>query len=228
MSKGVVYILTNPCLDGWVKIGMTERNDIESRLYELNMPSNLPLSYRCYAVYEVENPRLVEKHIHSLIDRVDASLHAREQLRNGRIREREFFKISPETAYGIFNDIATLRNDQENLKIYEPTQEEAQEEEIAESRAKRENNSFKLLGLNIGETIYFLFDETIFATVADKKNSVEYKGDTYSVSGLAHKLLVECRGWKNNSKVNGWRYFTKENITLSDLREEIENSNLDI
>ena len=56
MSKGLVYILTNPCLDGWVKIGMTERNDIERRLQELNSPTNIPISYRCYAVYEVENP----------------------------------------------------------------------------------------------------------------------------------------------------------------------------
>ena len=32
MSKGLVYILTNPCLDGWVKIEMTERNDIKRRL----------------------------------------------------------------------------------------------------------------------------------------------------------------------------------------------------
>ena len=29
MEKGFVYILTNPCLDGWVKIGMTERDDID-------------------------------------------------------------------------------------------------------------------------------------------------------------------------------------------------------
>lgn len=91
MSKGLVYILTNPCLDGWVKIGMTERNDIADRLHELNAPTNLPLSYRCYAVYEVEDPSTVEKNIHSLIDLVDSSLHAREQLENGRIREREFF-----------------------------------------------------------------------------------------------------------------------------------------
>ncbi len=74
MSKGLVYILTNPCLDGWVKIGMTERNDINKRLQELNSPTNIPLSYRCYAVYEVENPRDVEKKIHSIIDRVDNSL----------------------------------------------------------------------------------------------------------------------------------------------------------
>ena len=120
MSKGIVYILTNPCLDGWVKIGMTERNDVERRLQELNSPTNIPLSYRCYAVYEVNNPLEVEKRIHSIIDRVDDSLHAREKLDNGRIREREFFKISPETAYGIFKDIAILRNDIENLKLRRP------------------------------------------------------------------------------------------------------------
>lgn len=79
MPKGIVYILTNPCLDGWVKIGMTERNDIERRLKELNTPTNIPLSYRCYAVYEVDNPSEVEKNIHSIIDRIDYSLHAREQ-----------------------------------------------------------------------------------------------------------------------------------------------------
>lgn len=61
MPKGIVYILTNPRLDGWVKIGMTDRNDIEHRLRELNTPSNLPLSYRCYATYEVESPAEVEK-----------------------------------------------------------------------------------------------------------------------------------------------------------------------
>ena len=106
MAKGIVYILTNPCLDGWVKIGMTERDDIETRLRELNAPTNIPLSFRCYATYEVDKPLEVEKHIHSIIDRIDDSLHARETLENGRIREREFFKISPETAYGIFKDIA--------------------------------------------------------------------------------------------------------------------------
>ena len=110
---------------------MTERNDIEKRLQELNFPTNLPLSYRCYATYKVDNPLEIEKRIHSIIDRVDNSLHAREQLDNGRIREREFFKISPETAYGIFKDIAVLRNDVENLKLYTPTALQSQEQEIA-------------------------------------------------------------------------------------------------
>ena len=220
MAKGLVYILTNPCLDGWVKIGMTERNDIERRLQELNSPTNIPLSYRCYAVYEVENPLEVEKRIHSIID---DSLHAREQLNNGRIREREFFKISPETAYGIFKDIASLRSDTNKLKLYAPTLEQSQEQEIAERKTKRSNNSFKLLNIDVGEEIVFLYDDAVTATVLNDKNQVEYEGESYSVTKLACKLLIERHGWSENLHVNGWMYFTKDGISLSDLRDSIES-----
>ena len=225
MAKGLVYILTNPCLDGWVKIGMTERNDIERRLQELNSPTNIPLSYRCYAVYEVENPLEVEKRIHSIIDRIDDSLHAREQLDNGRIREREFFKISPEAAYGVFKDIASVRGDTECLKLYTPTLAQVQEQELAENRTKRSsNNSFALLNIAVGEEISFLYDDTISAKVLNNKNLIESQGEQYSVTGLACKILVEKFGWSENLHVNGWRYFTKNGMTLSDLRAVIESS----
>ena len=227
MSKGIVYILTNPCLDGWVKIGMTERNDIEQRLQELNAPPNIPLTFRCYAVYEVENPQAVEAKIHSIIDRVDDSLRAREQLSSGRIREREFFRISPETAYGIFKDIAALRGDTNQLKLYTPTEAQSQEQELAERKTKRSNNSFKLLGIGVGEEITFLYDDTITARVVDEKNRIEYGGASYSVTGLAGKILVEKYGWSDNLHVNGWRYFTKDGVTLSDMRSNIESAEAD-
>lgn len=223
MSKGLVYILTNPCLDGWVKIGMTERNDINRRLQELNSPPNIPLSYRCYATYEVDNPLEVERRIHSLIDRVDDSLHAREQLNNGRIREREFFKISTETAYGIFKDIAALRGDSNKLKLSTPTIDQSQEEEIAESRTKRANNSFQLLNINIGEDVSFLYDDSIVAKVSDNKNKLEFDNAIYSVTALAKKILFERYNWSENLHVNGWRFFTKDGISLSDLRDRIES-----
>lgn len=224
MSRGLVYILTNPCLDGWVKIGMTERNDIERRLQELNSPPNIPLSYRCYATYEVENLLEVERRIHSLIDRVDDSLHAREQLNNGRVREREFFKISPETAYGIFKDIAALMGDANKLKLYTPTLDQSQELELAENKTKRSNNSFELLNIGVGEEISFLYDDTIIAKVLNKKNQVEFDGIQYSVTGLARKILFERFDWAENLHVNGWRFFTKDGISLSDLRDNIENA----
>ena len=223
MSKGIVYILTNPCLDGWVKIGATERNDVENRLQELNSPANIPLSYRCYAVYEVENPFDIEKSIHGIIDRIDYSLHAREQLNNGKIREREFFKISPETAYGIFKDIANLRGDMNSLKLYAPTIEQLQEQELSDRKTKRSNNSFKLLNINVGEEVSFIYDDSIVAKVWNEKNQLDFEDTQYSVTGLASKILSERLGWSKNLHVNGWRYFTKDGITLSDLRDKIEN-----
>jgi len=222
MSKGLVYILTNPSLDGWVKIGMTERNDIERRLAELNAPPNIPLSYRCYAAYEVENPREVEQHVHRIIDMIDDSLHARELLDNGRIREREFFKISPETAYSIFREIAGLRADAHMLKLYTPTAAQSREQEIAESRTRRSNNSFKLLGIDVGEKIFFLYDDSITAEVSNNKNGVRFDGEEYTVSGLAKKILIEKFGWSENLHVNGWMYFTRDGKSLSDLRERAE------
>lgn len=224
MSKGLVYILTNPCLDGWVKIGMTQRNDIEKRLQELNTPTNIPLSFRCYATYEVENPEQVEKSIHRLINKIDNTLHARETLDNGKIREREFFKISPETAYGIFKEVASLRNDTKNLKLYTPSKNESEEQELAESRTKRSNNSFKLLGIEIGENLSFLYDDSIVVKVADNKNQVEYNGKIYSITRLAINILIDKYGWSENLHANGWRFFTKDGITLSDLRDRIENT----
>lgn len=222
MAKGLVYILTNPCLDGWVKIGMTQQNDVEQRLKELNQPTNLPLSYRCYATYEVNEPLVVEKSVHRLIDQVDSTLHARETLSNGRIREREFFCFSPETAFRILQEVATLRGDLDCLKLYAPSELEADEEEIAQEKSKRGNNSFKLLGISVGEKITFLPDEKIEAVVKNEINKIAYGGDEFSVSGLAKKLLIQNHGWNENRGVNGWLYFTKEGITLSELRERVE------
>lgn len=218
MARGLVYIMINPCLDGWIKIGMTERGEIEKRLVELNQPTNLPLSYRCYATYEVDNPKKVEKHIHNLIDQIDDSLHARETLGNGRIREREFFKISPETAYGIFREIAALMNESENLCLYAPTEEQSQEQEIADAHTRRSNNTFTLLNIPVGTEIVFLSDNNITAKVIGATNEVEYQGQKYSVSALAQKLLA------GTAPVNGWRYFTLNGITLYDLRNKIESN----
>ncbi len=222
MPQGIVYILTNPCLDGWVKIGKTDRDDIEARLRELNGHENIPLCYRCYAVYKVENPRAVEDKIHSIIDRIDGTLRAREMLASGRERIREFFKISPETAYGLFKDIADLRGDAHNLQLYRPTAAQSQEEEIAEARTRRANNTFASLGIAVGEEIRFLYDDGITARVSDRKNKVEFCGGEYSVTGLASKLLTERYGWAESLHVNGWRFFTKDGVALSDVRDRID------
>lgn len=220
MSKGLVYILTNPCLNGWIKIGIT--NDIENRLKSLNRPSNLPLSYRCYAVYETENPREVEKDIHGLIDDINSDLRAIEQFANGRKRKREFFKMSPENAYRIFERIAKMKNEVDNLKSFTPTIEQIQEQEFSGNNQKGKKTTFELLEINPGTIITFLPDKNIVAEVLDNKNKVKFNNEEYTVTALAQKILKE-KG-KYNESINGWRYFSKDGrVALFDLRNTTDN-----
>ena len=116
-----------------------------------------------------------------------------------------------------------MRGDSNKLKLYTPTVDQSQEQELADRRTKRANNSFKRLHISIGEEIAFLYDDAIVAKVLDEKNQIEYDGVSYSVTGLAIKILSEKYGWADNIHVNGWKYFTKDGITLSDMRSNIEN-----
>lgn len=98
---------------------------------------------------------------------------------------------------------------------------------MAECRTKRSNNSFALLGIGVGEEISFLYDDALIARVVDRKNQVEFDGERYSVTGLAKKILIEQYGWSDNIHVNGWRYFTKDGVTLRNLRDDLESADVD-
>ncbi len=224
MPIGIVYILKNPCLDGWVKIGRSSRNDIEARLAELNRPTNLPLSYRAHAIYAVERPLEVERQIHNLFDVIDETLHARETLPSGRIREREFFRISPEKAYAVFLSVAKLRGDEDRLCLIEPNDEQSEEEQIAAQTNRRPPFKFSMLQIPVGTELKFLYDDACVCYSADMDTHIRYEGTEYSLSGLAKKLLIEKRGWEGKHSVAGPMYFTYEGNTLADLRRAQERA----
>ena len=185
MEKGIVYILTNPCLDGWIKIGMTNRHDIERRLEELNRPENIPLSFRGYALYHTHEPEKVERSIHKIFDIINHDLHARETV-NGRLRQREFFKISPEDAYAVFEEIAKLRGEEAYLELVVPNDEQ-EEEETIQREGRAAPFRFSMVGIQVGEEIEYIKDASIRCEViSDRK--IRYDGENYSLSALAEKL----------------------------------------
>ena len=103
-SKGVIYILTNPSFPEYVKIGYAD--NIERRLSELNRTECTPFAFRVYATYAVQS-RLTDIKIHEMIDRLNPNLRSIDNV-NGKKRVREFYAMSAEDAYLMFEAMAEI------------------------------------------------------------------------------------------------------------------------
>ena len=81
----IVYALTNPAMPGLVKIGMTDRDDVQRRMSDL-YSTGVPLPFECVVARELDDQAAadIEKALHTAFgpNRVNSS--------------REFFQIEPE------------------------------------------------------------------------------------------------------------------------------------
>ena len=112
-KHGVIYILTNPSFPEYVKIGYAD--DIKSRLTQLNRSECTPFAFRVYATYEVDN-RLTDMKLHSIIDKLNPNLRAIDNV-DGKKRVREFYAMSAEDAYALFEAIAEIHGKTDRLKL---------------------------------------------------------------------------------------------------------------
>lgn len=125
---GSIYILTNPSFPDYVKIGYSK--NVEERISKLNNSEAVPFGFRLYATYDVET-QSADKVLHKMIDKLNANLRSIDTI-NNKIRVREFYLISPEDAYEVLKDIATISGTKNRLHLFKPTKEEIKEEETAE------------------------------------------------------------------------------------------------
>ncbi|MGL4389234.1 MAG: GIY-YIG nuclease family protein [Brevinema sp.] len=86
MSEGIIYILTNPAMPGFIKIGMTQREDIKQRMKEL-YSTGVPFPFDLHYAMKIDDVKITESLLHQIF-----SVH-RENM------EREFFKMDPERAF---------------------------------------------------------------------------------------------------------------------------------
>lgn len=81
----IVYVLTNAAMPGIVKIGMTDRPDVQQRMSDL-YTTGTPLPFDCVVAWEFEgaNAAEVERALHLILDphRINPN--------------REFFQVDPE------------------------------------------------------------------------------------------------------------------------------------
>ena len=211
-KTGCIYILTNPSFPEYVKIGFA--TDVEKRLRQLNSSSAVPFAFRIYATYEVAT-KLTDKALHRLIDDLNPDLHSIEEYK-GKTRVREFFAMSPESAYNLLEAIAKISGTEENLKRWKITKKEAEEEEEAQAVSKRRPPfRFSMVGIRAGESITFIRNKNVIATVIDDKH-VEYEGQTMSLSALAESLFAD------GVSRQGPAYFAHNGEILSSMRDRME------
>ena len=200
MTRGVIYVLTNPAMDGYVKIGKT--TNLEQRLRTLDNTS-MPLPFRCVFAVEVDDMDSVEKLVH-------------EAFKKDRVRSnREFFEIFEEQA------IATLKIS--GGKDVTPKSDIGEDDEavaaLNDATQKRSRFKFSYVGLKVGDELEYLRDPSVKARVVDD-TSIQLGGRVTSLSAATHDLLVkEGINWKT---VQGPRYWTSNGEILSELRKKIE------
>lgn len=126
-KKGVIYIFTNPSFPEYVKIGYAD--DVKERLDVLNASTAVPFAFRAYATYEVEH-KLDDKKVHKLIDTINPELRSVEIV-NGKVRKREFYHMSKEQAYTLFECIAEISGTKDRLHLIKATENDMEEEKEA-------------------------------------------------------------------------------------------------
>ena len=218
MSKGYIYILTNPSFPDYVKIGYAD--DVKSRVNQLNRTECTPYAFRIYATYEVDS-RLNDLKLHKMIDKLNPDLRSRDEI-DGKKRVREFYSLSAEDAYGIFEAMAEIHGTTDKLEKWKASATDIKQEQAAQSiaRQKKEKFEFSKLGIPIGAELEYIHDRSIKVIVADEKRKVYYNDEEWSLSSLARVLL------QRNGTVQGTLHFSYNGETIADLRDRLEAENL--
>ena len=193
----IVYVLSNPAFDRYVKVGRT--SDLEQRLRQLDNTS-VPLPFRCEFAIEVDDEVEAERLVHQAFADV-------------RVRSsREFFEIEPQRV------IAALKlTGGKDVTPKEDVAEDAEGIEALERTvAKRRSYSFDDAHVSVGDVLVYTRDESVTATVvADKK--IEFEGEVTSLSRAALTLLhKDGYKWK---QANGWAYWMKDGETMGERVE---------
>lgn len=194
MSKGYIYIMTNPALKDMVKIGYA--SDVETRRKQLSTTA-LPYEYEVYATYETSG-NLEDKKLHKMIDNLNPDLRVS--------KNREFFVMSPEEAYELLESIATISGIIGKLKRTKVC-------ETKKQRIKKPPVNFAKCGIPVGAELVFVEDPSVVAiVVSDRK--VQYKEEITSLSAISDSI----KGYSTS----GPQFFTYKGVTVSDIAKKTQ------
>ena len=201
-KQGKVYILTNKAMPGYIKIGKTFQDDVETRMQGLYQ-SGVPLPFECYYAAVVPDAQSLEKSLHAAFDDVRPN------------KNREFFNLDPYRAKVIIQLLEIEEVTPREQVVSYPDDEEA----LVKSAAKAGRFRFSTAEVPVGATLTFSRDESKTATVLDD-NNIDFEGQVTSLSRSALEIMNEL-GYKWKT-VDGTAFWLYEGQTLKERRREIE------
>ena len=171
-ETGIVYILSNLAMDGYIKIGRTSGDspsDVQRRMKELDS-TGVPRPFHCEYAAVVENPRKVEQALHTAFG-------------ESRVREgREFFEgVASHRVKAVLRlqEIADVTPGEDSKGDTGDTG--------GERPPRKENFKFSMVGIPTGAYLQWTDDPEIQCQVIDQRNRIRYKNQEYSLSGISSR-----------------------------------------
>lgn len=191
-----LYIMRAPGYkEELIKIGQS--HNAELRQDKLSGHEAVPYPLELCATYETPENQ-ADILIHAIIDILNPELHVR-NYSNGKLRYKEFFKIPAKDACDILVNIATLTGTMDKLKIYQ----DETSYDLDKSKTTQGTFSFNECGIEAGELIYFVYNDSISAKVIDD-NNIEYDGKLFSsLSALSRYVMGSSY---NKQGPQNWTY----------------------
>lgn len=207
MSEGWVYLVTNEAMPGYVKIGLTQQDDVTTRLKQLDTTA-VPLPFECHYAARVPDCAKVERTLHFVF--------GDHRTRKGR----EFFRINPDLAKAIIEMVAI-----ENVTPGDADQpmDVEQRLEVEAIRRRREVRTFDSMNIPVGSELSFLKDSAITCVVTGPRR-VQFRGAELSPSRAA--LIVINEMGYNWSAVSGMDYWLFDGLPIGQL--PVRSSDTDI
>lgn len=205
---GIVYVLSNRAMPGLVKIGMTTRPELDTRLKELyttGVPVPFDVEYACEV--KASDCNKIEKALHTAFDPQRVNIN------------REFFQIKKEQAIAIlelFNqkDVTTEVSDEMDNDL--DAGDIASKQKATKHRPPL---NFSQMGIPIGSILTYNADPKITVTVISEKK-VEYMGEETSLTAVTSKLLESKYAVQPTPK---WSYNGRNLSSIYDATYPIED-----
>ncbi|MBN8669167.1 MAG: GIY-YIG nuclease family protein [Chitinophagales bacterium] len=197
-NQGIVYLLTNPSMPGFVKIGSTTNESVTVRMSQL-YTTGVPFPFECAYAARVSNVTTVEKALHTAFgpNRVNA--------------KREFFDIEAAQAIAIIK-LLQIEDVTPNVNREAERIDHADREAGEAYTKKRPRLNFREMGIPMGAELVSVSNQE--TAIVHSERTVLFRGLETSLTN-ATKLILE-----NDYAVAPGPYWTYNGRKLREIYNE--------